>query len=91
MTRRCCGSTADGATGGPKRTGQDLYDYCRRLKPSLIVNNRVDNRRGGKAGARGKGKNYIGDFGTPEQTIPTGGLPGTDWESSHADERQLGL
>ena len=34
--------------------GPDLFNYCRSLQPSLIVND-----RGGK-----------GDYGTPEQTIP---------------------
>ncbi len=34
--------------------GPDLYNYCRSLQPSVIIND-----RGGK-----------GDYGTPEQTIP---------------------
>jgi len=28
-----------------------------------------------------KGKEYAGDFGTPEQQIPAKGLPGVDWET----------
>ena len=60
--------------------GKDLYDYLRKLKPNLIINNRVDKGRSGMAGMN-KGKNYAGDFGTPEQEIPLTGLPGVDWES----------
>jgi alpha-L-fucosidase len=45
-----------------------MYVYLRGLDPKLIINNRVG---GG-----------MGDFGTPEQTIPATGLgPGVDWES----------
>jgi len=51
--------------------GVDLYNYVRGLQPNIIVNNRVD--VGGQGAA--------GDFGTPEQTIPAKGLPGTDWET----------
>jgi len=60
--------------------GKDLYDYLRKLKPNLIINNRVDKGRSGMAGMN-KGKSYTGDFGTPEQEIPLTGLPGVDWES----------
>ncbi len=52
-----------------KEDGQALYKYLRTLNPDLIVNNRV-----GKRGAD------EGDFGTPEQEIPAGGLD-YDWES----------
>jgi alpha-L-fucosidase len=45
-----------------------MYRYLQGLDPELIINNRVG---GG-----------LGDFGTPEQTIPATGLgPGVDWES----------
>ena len=45
-----------------------MYAYLRGLDPELIINNRVG---GG-----------MGDYGTPEQTIPATGLgPGVDWES----------
>ena len=60
--------------------GQDLYDYLRKLKPDLIINNRVDKGRSGMAGMN-KDKSFAGDFGTPEQEIPLTGLPGVDWES----------
>ncbi len=60
--------------------GQALYDLCRSLQPSVIVNNRVDVGRGGMAGQTRAG-GFAGDYGTPEQEIPATGLPGVDWES----------
>ena len=60
--------------------GLDLYKYMRTLKPDIIVNNRVDKGRSGMAGLTKEGE-FCGDFGTPEQEIPTQGLPGVDWES----------
>lgn len=59
--------------------GQPLYDLCRKLAPSVIVNNRVDKGRGGMAGMSDAG--FAGDYGTPEQEIPATGMPGVDWES----------
>lgn len=59
--------------------GQPLYDLCRKLAPGVIVNNRVDKGRGGMAGMSDDG--FAGDYGTPEQEIPSTGLPGVDWES----------
>ncbi len=60
--------------------GKDLYAYVRRLKPEIIINNRVDNgRKGSMKGFSEEG--YAGDFGTPEQEIPPTGLPGADWET----------
>ena len=61
--------------------GQDLYAYLRKLKPSLIVNNRVGKGRKGMEGLNKGDQEYSGDFGTPEQQIPATGLPGVDWES----------
>ncbi len=61
------------AYGGP------LYDLCRDLQPSVIVNDRVDKGRRGHSGI--VGDEYAGDFGTPEQHIPPTGLPGVDWET----------
>jgi hypothetical protein len=49
--------------------GTDLHQYLLGLKPTVIVNNRI-----------GKRALTDGDFGTPEQTIPTDGLD-YDWES----------
>ena len=49
--------------------GLDLYNYIRSLQPDTIVNNRVE-------------KGRVGDYGTPEQTIPVNGYgPGVDWET----------
>jgi alpha-L-fucosidase len=55
--------------------GADLYNYVRGLQPNIIINNRV----GRDAPA---GQPRIGDYGTPEQTIPASGYgPGVDWET----------
>jgi alpha-L-fucosidase len=60
--------------------GLRLYELCRKLAPSMIVNNRVDVHRGGMGGFSSS-KEAVGDFATPEQEIPATGLPGVDWES----------
>ena len=60
--------------------GKDLYAFLRKLKPSLIVNNRVGKGRKGMEGMSTSAE-YCGDFGTPEQQIPPSGFPGVDWES----------
>lgn len=60
--------------------GKALYELCRRLQPDVIVNNRVDKGRAGMAGLTTDAR-YFGDFGTPEQEVPSTGLPGVDWES----------
>ncbi|WP_417444449.1 alpha-L-fucosidase [Joostella sp.] len=60
--------------------GLDLYQYVRSLKPSILINNRVDKGRKGMQGMNDGKMKYAGDFGTPEQEI----LDGTstlDWES----------
>jgi len=64
-----------------KERGDDLYRYVRSLQPDIIVNNRVskpaNTAGGGFAHADG-----MGDYGTPEQTIPANGFgAGVDWES----------
>lgn len=59
--------------------GKPLYDLCRTLQPNVIVNNRVSNSRAGEMGDATSGG--VGDFTTPEQTIPATGLPGVDWET----------
>jgi len=60
--------------------GRDLYNYVRNLSPDIIINNRVDVGRSGMAGMTRDGE-YAGDFGTPEQEIPSTGLAGVDWET----------
>ena len=61
--------------------GEDIYNYVRSLQPAVIVNNRVgkpENTPGGGFAKTG----MVGDYGTPEQTIPpTGFGPGVYWES----------
>ena len=49
--------------------GQEFYRYLRTMKPTLIANNRI-----------GKRASTDGDYGTPEQEIPSTGL-NYDWES----------
>ncbi|MHB8898629.1 MAG: alpha-L-fucosidase, partial [Thermoguttaceae bacterium] len=60
---------------------RDVYGYLRKLKPQLIINNRVGKGRKGMEGLSKGDRQYAGDFGTPEQQIPATGLPGVDWES----------
>src|SRR5207247_20884 len=61
--------------------GRDLYNFVRRIRPSLIVNNRVGHTRDGLTGLNQQGQIGLGDFGTPEQRVPPEGLPGVDWET----------
>ena len=60
--------------------GRDLYAYVRSLQPDIIINNRVGAGRAGMQGLTKEGA-FAADFGTPEQEIPTTGLPGIDWET----------
>lgn len=69
--------------------GQELYALCRELQPQVLVNNRVDKGRAGMAGLD-KGPGFAGDFGTPEQEVPPGGLPGVDWETCMTMNRYWG-
>ena len=66
------GLTENGSTDFTHEMGLDLYQYVRTLKPSIIVNNRVDKGRKGMAGMNRKDQRYAGDFGTPEQEILEG-------------------
>ena len=60
---------------------QEIYTYPARLKPEIIINNRVGKGREGMEGMNKSDREYSGDFGTPEQQIPATGIPGVDWES----------
>lgn len=51
----------------PER-GLDLYRHCRRLQPSILVNNRVGKGRAGMEGTTTAGA-FAGDFDTPEQRV----------------------
>ncbi len=64
--------------------GRALYDNCRALRPSVIVNNRVEGWSPVPI------TDHLGDFGTPEQRIPETGLPGVDWESCITMNRNWG-
>lgn len=71
--------------------GRDVYAYLRKLKPQLIVNNRIGKGRKGMEGLNKGDQDYVGDFGTPEQQIPATGLPGVDWESCMTMNRTWGF
>jgi alpha-L-fucosidase len=61
--------------------GIDLYNYVRSLQPNIIVNNRVG-KPVSTAAVGFADKGAIGDYGTPEQSIPPNGFgAGVDWES----------
>ncbi len=60
--------------------GVEMYQYLRELKPSLIINNRVDVGRKGMQGMNDESEDYVGDFGTPEQEILEEGS-NVDWEA----------
>lgn len=51
----------------PERA-KKIYDTVERLRPDIIMNNRL-------------GGGYKGDTETPEQRIPAQGFPGRDWET----------
>ncbi|MGH7133431.1 MAG: alpha-L-fucosidase, partial [Phycisphaerales bacterium] len=61
--------------------GKDLERHVKSLKPDIIVNNRVGKSRDDMAGVNKPGVEIAGDFCTPEQEVPSTGLPGVDWES----------
>jgi len=63
-----------------EQQGKDLYKYVLGLQPDIIINNRVGKGRKGMEGLS-KSEEDAGDFGTPEQQIPSKGLPGVDWET----------
>ncbi|RME91503.1 MAG: hypothetical protein D6766_11805 [Verrucomicrobia bacterium] len=48
--------------------GRELYALCRRLQPSIIVNNRVAKARRGMEGASAADR-FAGDYDTPEQRV----------------------
>ncbi len=56
-----------------ERAGR-LHRLISRLAPDCLINDRI-NGAGTPEGGR------LGDFGTPENTIPDTGVPGKDWES----------
>jgi alpha-L-fucosidase len=59
--------------------GHDLAAYVRSLQPGIIINSRVG-RGGGDWGLDGE-SGMLGDYATPEQTIPDEVPAGVDWET----------
>ena len=70
--------------------GVRLFELCRELAPSMLVNNRVDVHRSGMQGFSQSGESK-GDFATPEQEIPPTGVEGVDWESCMTMNRHWGF
>ena len=64
--------------------GRALYQECRTLQPSVIVNNRCE------GWSQTPITDPLGDFGTPEQEVPATGRPGQDWESCITMNRNWG-
>lgn len=60
-------------------SGEDLYQYIRELKPSIVINNRVAKR-----------KIFKKDFGTPEQEHP-GDLLKYRWEACYTLNHSWGF
>jgi alpha-L-fucosidase len=67
------------STWNTKR-GLDLYTYVRGLQPDIIINNRVGAGRSGMQGFTKEGE-FAGDYATPEQEVPSTGIPGVYWET----------
>jgi alpha-L-fucosidase len=63
-----------------EKFGKEIYSWCRSLQPGIIINNRVGAGRMDMEGLTREGS-FGGDFGTPEQQIPSTGIPGVDWET----------
>ncbi len=60
-----------------EKYAKKLFAVCRACQPSIVVNNRVGNSRGGSMESLSGG---LGDYLTPEQSIPDHN-PGMDWET----------
>lgn len=69
---------------GPFWRADQLMAMARQLQPAIISNNRLyhipDIEREDSADRLRTWKPEQGDFTTPEQTIPSTGIPGVDWE-----------
>ncbi len=57
--------------GWTQNDARSIWDYVRRIDPTVIMNNRLD---------KWSTFHGLGDYKTPEQHIPVGGLPGP-WET----------
>ena len=69
---------------GPFWRSDELMAMARQLQPAIISNNRLyhipDIEKDDSSDRLRKWKPEHGDFTTPEQTIPSTGIPGVDWE-----------
>jgi alpha-L-fucosidase len=69
---------------GPFWKSDELMAMARSLQPAIISNNRLYHipniERDDSVDRLRKWKPEQGDFTTPEQTIPSNGIPGVDWE-----------
>jgi alpha-L-fucosidase len=69
---------------GPFWRANELMAMARRLQPAIISNNRLYHipniEKDDSADRLRTWKPEQGDFTTPEQTIPSTGIPGVDWE-----------
>jgi alpha-L-fucosidase len=69
---------------GPFWRADQLMAMAHKLQPGIISNNRLyhipDIERDDSADRLRKWRPEQGDFTTPEQTIPSTGIPGVDWE-----------
>jgi alpha-L-fucosidase len=69
---------------GPFWRSDELMAMARELQPGIISNNRLYHipniERDDSVDRLRKWKPEQGDFTTPEQTIPSTGIPGVDWE-----------
>ena len=63
-----------------RELGWEFYRWIRQRYPNVIINNRIGGGRTGMSGMD-RDDNFAGDFGTPEQEIPPGGLGDVDWET----------
>ncbi|MEJ2702091.1 MAG: alpha-L-fucosidase [Sedimentisphaerales bacterium] len=69
---------------GPFWRADELMAMVRKLQPAIISNNRLYHipniEKNDSVGRLRTWKPEQGDFTTPEQTIPSTGIPGVDWE-----------
>lgn len=62
-----------------EKYAKEIYSYVKSIQPGIIVNDRLSVRKS-NFDVDG-GEDVIGDYKTPEQTIPAAGYAGTDWET----------
>ena len=60
--------------------GKDMYAYLKKLKPDVIVNNRLGKEMAGMENKKIDHKDMVGDYDTPEQTVGRMNMV-TPWES----------